>query len=114
MKFKRPDDKPFLVILVKRTISFFFGVCVLLVFVYIVGHRQGFMDTTQLRVLNWAFITGMFLAFVSLCAVFLDLWYILLRKRDYINGIIYYILVGLFGFSVSFLGAFILTITGGI
>jgi len=112
MKIIRNDHKPLIIILVKRTISFFLGICILLLFLYGVGTRQSFMDSTQIKLLQGIITTGFFLGVASVYAIFLNIWFTFYKKILYVKSMGYYIIIGIFGFMIAGLGTFILTITG--
>ena len=112
MKIIHSDRKPFIIILVKRTISFFLGICILLLFLYGVGNSQGFIDSTQIKLLRGIIIAGFFLGVASVYAIFLNIWLTFYKKKPYVKDIAYYIIIGIFGFVIAGLATFILTIMG--
>ncbi|MDR2536179.1 MAG: hypothetical protein LBD29_09140 [Treponema sp.] len=113
IKINRPKKKSVLAILVKRTVSFFFGVCVLMLFLYGIGTNQGFMDITQLMLLHWTVRIGLFLGTASVYGLLLDGWLMFHKKIRYLRGFISYIISGVFGFAVAGGAAFILVLTVG-
>ncbi|MDR0567621.1 MAG: hypothetical protein LBG87_00235 [Spirochaetaceae bacterium] len=105
---KTPAD-----LLVKRTVSFFFGICLLLVFLYGVGTMQGFMDITQLILLHWIMRIGILLGFTAGYGIILDGIRLFRRRFRYAGGFAAYALAGLFGFGLAVFGAFMAVLTGG-
>ncbi|MDR2759762.1 MAG: hypothetical protein LBB78_10335 [Spirochaetaceae bacterium] len=114
MGISRPKKKPILAILVKRTVFFFFTMCIFTVFLYGIGTIQGFMDTTQQIMLRLAIIMGFSLAVGSIYGILLDLWFIFLQgKYRFFWGIGGYIGMGVFGAVIAALATFIVAISGG-
>jgi hypothetical protein len=110
----RPKRKSILVILVKRTVLFFFTLCIFTVFLYGIGTIQGFMDTTQQLMLHLAIILGFSLAVGSIYGILLDFWFIFHeKKRSFFWGIGGYISMGLFGALIAAAATFIVTISRG-
>jgi hypothetical protein len=108
------NNKPIITLLVKRTVLFFFAICVLTFFLYSIGIRQGFMDMTQFRLLHLSIIFGLFLGVGSLYGIVLDVWLIMRQKKlRYLTGIGMYVLMGLLGFAVAAIAAFILVVAEG-
>jgi hypothetical protein len=114
LRISRPEKKPVIEILVKRTVTFFFGMCLLTIFFYAIGTAQGFMDITQLMLLRLTITFGIFLGVGSVYGIILALW--LARKGlkvRYIGGIGSYLLLSLFGILAAFVAAFIVVTAGG-
>ncbi|MDR1399480.1 MAG: hypothetical protein LBJ41_06135 [Treponema sp.] len=113
------NNKPIIALLVKRTVSFFFAICVLTFFLYGIGTDQGFMDTTQSNLLHLSVIFGLFLGVGSLYGIILDC--ILLvqgansarETKHYAGDIGAYIVIGLLGFAMAAAAAFILVVAEG-
>jgi hypothetical protein len=113
------NNKPIIALLVKRTVSLFFAICILTFFLYGVGTGQGFMDTTQFRLLNLSIIFGLFLGVGALYGIILNC--ILLAQgansvretRHYAGDIGVYILMGVFGLALATMAAFILVVAEG-
>lgn len=114
MKFTRPQKKPLIALLVKRTVFFFFSFSLLITFLYIVGTIQGFMETTQTILLRLLVIMGIFLSIGALYGSIMDAGFILINhRRRFILGIISYLLLVMFGVTISVISSFILVLTGG-
>ncbi|MDR2631564.1 MAG: hypothetical protein LBC60_11645 [Spirochaetaceae bacterium] len=110
----RPKKKPILAILVKRTVFFFFTMCIFTVFLYGIGTIQGFMDTTQHVLLRLSIILGFSLAVGSIYGILLDLWFIFRQgKRRFFWGIGGYIGMGMLGAAIAALATFIVVVSGG-
>jgi hypothetical protein len=126
MRISRPEKKTVIEILVKRTVTFFFGMCLLTILLYGIGTAQGFMDITQLLLLRLTVVLGLFLGVGSVYGIILALWLAWKGVRKgaqkgalgglrfrHIGGIGGYLLLGLFGMLVALMGAFILVTAGG-
>jgi hypothetical protein len=108
------DNKPIIALLVKRTVLFFFAICVLTFFLYGIGIRQGFMDMTQFRLLRLSIIFGLFLGVGSFYGIALDVWLITRQKKlTYLTGVGMYVLMSLLGFAAAAIAAFILVVAEG-
>ncbi|MDR2419584.1 MAG: hypothetical protein LBD79_11115 [Treponema sp.] len=113
------NKKPIIALLVKRTVSFFFAICILSFFLYGIGIVQGFMDTTQSNLLRLSVIFGLFLGVGALYGIVLDC-VLLVQGTNSAHGIKHYagdigayIVVGLFGFALAAVAAFILVVAEG-
>lgn len=114
MGISLPKKKSILVILVKRTVFFFFTMCVFTIFLYGIGTIQGFMDTTQQIMLRLIIIMGFSLAVGSIYGILLDLWLAFYeKKRRFFWGIGGYIGMGLFGAAIAAAATFIVVLSGG-
>lgn len=113
MKITRPEKKPILVVLIKRTIAFFSGLCLLLLFLYGIGSQQEFTDITQLMLLRGAVTVGFFLGCAACYGIVFNCWMIFHGRFRYLGGIMSYIILGALGLGVAVLGTFILILTGG-
>jgi hypothetical protein len=113
------NNKPIIALLVKRTVSFFFAICILAFFLYGIGTNQSFTDATQSRLLHLSVTFGLFLGVGSLYGIILDC--ILLVRgtnsvhetRRYESDIGIYIVMGLLGFAIAAGAAFILVVAEG-
>jgi hypothetical protein len=113
-KWFHPEKKPILALLVKRTVFFFFIMCVLTVFLYGIGTVREFMDATQEILLRLAAVFGFLLAVGSVYGIGMDLWFILYKgKYRFFLGIGAYALLGIFGILVAAAATFIVVISGG-
>ncbi|MDR2517898.1 MAG: hypothetical protein LBD13_00600 [Spirochaetaceae bacterium] len=113
MKITRPVKKPVLALLIKRTVSFFFALCLLIIFLYSIGTLRGFMDSTQMRLLRLGARAGLFLWVGAGYGAALDCYLLFQGKKYYIRSLISYIIVGAFGMAAALFSAFILVITQG-
>ncbi|MDR2093938.1 MAG: hypothetical protein LBP76_00265 [Treponema sp.] len=106
--------KPLIAVLVKRTVFFFFVMCILSIFLYGIGTDQDFTDISLLLLLRIAVIMGLFLGVGSIYGLALNLWLVFRRhKFRYLLGAGGYMLLGIFGAAVAVLGLFIITVAGG-
>ena len=102
MNFFRHNNlrEKLLPILINRTVIFFFLMCLLTLFLYLVGSAQEFIDSTQLLLLRIYSILGIFLAFTSASGVILDLWrFIRTKKIRYLfraGGYVFLVVFGIF------------------
>jgi hypothetical protein len=109
-----PKKKSILVILVKRTVFFFFTMCVFTVFLYCIGTIQGFMEITQQLLLRLTIILGFSLAVGAIYGILLDCWFVFHKKRRrFLGGIGGYIGMGLFGTLIAAAATFIVVISRG-
>jgi hypothetical protein len=114
MPSSRPEKKPFIAILVKRAILFFFLLCVVTAFLYGIGTAQEFMDSTQLMLLRLSVVLGLSLAVGSVYGIALNFWLAFNdRKYRFFTGAGIYILLGIFGALMATLAAFIIVAAGG-
>jgi hypothetical protein len=114
MGISRPKRKPILAILVKRTVFFFFTMCVFTIFLYGIGTIQKFMDTTQHLMLRLIIILGFSLAAGSIYGILLDLWLVFYeRNRRFLGGMGGYIGMGLFGVVIAAAATFIVVVSRG-
>jgi hypothetical protein len=114
MPASRPLKKPFIAILVKRAVLFFFFLCVLTVYLYGIGTAQEFMDRTQLLLLRLSVTLGLSLAVGSIYGIILNVWFSVHHKKyRFLGGAGLYIVLGIFGAAIATLAAFIMVAAGG-
>ena len=114
MRFPRLLKEKLLIILISRTAFFFFLMCLVTIFLYVAGTIQNFIDSTQIFILKFYVILGIFLVTFSFCGVIIGIKrFIDLRKRRYLLRAGGYLLFVLFGIVTILAVIFILTITGG-
>jgi hypothetical protein len=114
MKFSRPRKKPIIALLVKRTVLFFFFSSIIIILLYVVGTIQGFMESTQLILLRVLAIMSIFLSIGALYGGLLDVGFLFIKHRKQsFWGIISYLLMVLFGVTVSVIASFMLVLVGG-
>ncbi|MFP3041768.1 hypothetical protein LQZ19_08085 [Treponema primitia] len=110
----RPLKKPFIAILVKRAVLFFFFLSLLVVYLYGIGTAQEFMDRTQLLLLRLSVILGLSLAVSSIYGIILNVWIIVHDRRyHFLGGAGFYIALGILGIAIATLAAFIMVAAGG-
>ncbi|MDR2634066.1 MAG: hypothetical protein LBC51_10670 [Treponema sp.] len=108
-----PEKKPIILMLVKRTVFFFSGICLLSLFLYGIGTNQGFKEQTQFMLLHITVMVGLFIGVGSLYGIGLDLWRIFQKQYRYLCGIGGYLCLGVFGIALAALASFILVLTEG-
>jgi hypothetical protein len=114
MPASRPLKKPFIAILVKRAILFFFFLCVLVVYLYSIGTAQEFMDRTQVLLLRLSVILGLSLGVGSIYGIILNVWLSFHDKKyRFLGGVGLYIILGICGAAVATVAAFIMVAAGG-
>ncbi|MDR3115776.1 MAG: hypothetical protein LBU25_09690 [Treponema sp.] len=109
----RSEHKPIILMLVKRTVLFFFGICLLSLFLYGIGTKQGFMERTQFMLLRITVMVGLFIGVGSMYGIGLDLWFVCHKEYRYLSGIGGYLCLGIFGIAIAGLASFILVLTEG-
>ncbi len=114
MKFTRPRKKPLIALLVKRTVFFFFFFSLLIILLYVVGTIQEFMESTQLILLRILVIMSIFLSIGALYGSILDAGFLIVKhQKQFLLGIILYLLMIIFGVSISLISSFLLVLVGG-
>ncbi|MDR2392566.1 MAG: hypothetical protein LBD93_00170 [Treponema sp.] len=108
-----PEKKPIILMLVKRTMLFFFGICLLSLFLYGIGTNQGFKEQTQFMLLHITVMVGLFIGVGSMYGIGLDLWLMFHKKYRYLRGIGGYLCLGVFGIIIAALASFVLVLTEG-
>ncbi|AEF83551.1 hypothetical protein TREPR_2419 [Treponema primitia ZAS-2] len=110
----RPSKKTIIAILVKRTTLFFFLLCILAVYLYVIGTAQEFMDGTQLLLLRASVILGLSLGMASIYGIALNIWLIFHHKKyRFLGSTGLYIALALFGLAAATAAAFIIVLSGG-
>jgi hypothetical protein len=100
--------------LVKGGGLFFFFMSLFSVFLYGVGVRQRFMDTTQVMLLRISALFALVLGVLSMYGIVLDIWF-LIRTRGlrFLLGIAAYCIAAIFGILIALAAIFILVFAGG-
>ena len=106
--------KPMIFIIVKRGIIFFFLMCVILIFLYILGAFQQFSDASLHMLLRLTGFFGLFLGINGAFGIILEIWFFF-RKENYhiFFNIILFFIFGSFGILVAVITFFIQAMTGG-
>jgi len=114
MDFSRFSKEKLLPILIKRAVILFFILCLFTLILYATGIIREFADSTQLSILSFYVIPGIFLAVTSIAGMILTLkWLIKIRKFRYLLGFLAYLFLTVFS-TISVLAVkFILTLTAG-
>ena len=112
MKVKK--KKPLIFIIVKRGAIFFFLMCLMLIFLYILGAFQQFTDAALLMLLRLAGFFGLFLGMNGAFGIILEIWFFFRKENFHILfNIILFFLFGSFGIVVAVFTFFIQALTGG-
>jgi hypothetical protein len=115
-KLKIPEllDNKLFPVLVNRIVLFFLIMCLLNLFLYIIGTIQGFMDDTQLFLLRLGVGVSIMLSLSALYGLALDLFLFFKRKSlSFIRGAGAYALLGAFGGIIAASALFIISAAGG-
>ena len=72
MELYHQANKKLLPILVNRTAVFFFLICLFTLFLYAAGTVKGFIDSTQISLLSFYVVAGIFLAIASISGVLIN------------------------------------------
>jgi len=100
--------------LANRTVFFFFGMCLLTIFLYAAGTVQGFVDATQFALLRLYVVLGIFLTATSGCAMFLSFGRLFTQKKArYLFRAGGYIILVVFGTGTVLVAMFILAMSEG-
>ena len=114
MYFSGNFKEKLLPILVSRTVIFFFVVCLLVLFLYAAGTIQGFIDSTQLALLNVYVVLGIFLTIASVGGIIIGLSrFFRIRKIRYLFRAGGYMFLMIFGSITVLAVMFIITVASG-
>jgi hypothetical protein len=101
-------------VIINRVVLFFFFVCLLTGFFYILGTVQGFMDDTLFLLLKIGAVFGILLTVSSVIGFFVDLMFLLVRKKiRYLGIMFFYCFLGVFGGTIVYASYFIMVISSG-
>jgi hypothetical protein len=101
-------------IIINRLAVFFFLICFLTGFLYVLGTIQGFMDDTQLFLLKITAVLGTLLALSSVLGFFIDLGFLLVKKKiRYLGTMFFYCFLGIFGGIIASASYFVMVISAG-
>jgi hypothetical protein len=101
-------------VIVNRAILFFFFICLLTGFFYILGTVQGFMDDTLYLLLRIGAVFGILLTVSSVLGFFIDLGFLLAKKKiRYLGVMFFYCFLGIFGGTIVYASYFIMVISAG-
>ena len=113
-RYLKGAKEKLLPILANRTVFFFFGMCLLTIFLYAAGTVQGFVDSTQFALLRLYVILGIFLTVISACGIFLSFGRLFRQKKlRYFFRAAGYIFLVLFGAVTVLTAMFILAMSEG-
>jgi hypothetical protein len=110
---KLPDNRLFTV-LVNRTVLFFLVMCLISLFLYVIGTVQGFMDDTQLFLLRLGVALSVLLVLSSVSGLMLELILFFRRRRlRFVLGAGLYFLLGIVGALIAAAAGFIISASRG-
>ena len=81
MELYYQSKKKILPILVNRTAVFFFLICLFTLFLYAAGTVQGFIDSTQISLLSFYVVAGIFLVIASISGIVINFSRLFRNKR---------------------------------
>jgi len=113
VKLSRPKQKLLVALLVKRTVLFLLIMTMLVLFMYAVGTGQGFMDSTQFLLLRLMAGLALLLSIGGAYGAIMDFVLVVRGGVAYLAGTAAYLVLAIFGVSLSALAAFILAVTAG-
>jgi hypothetical protein len=88
--------------------------CLINLFLYIIGTVQGFMDDTQLFLLHLGFVLSILLVLSAVYGLALNLALFFHRKKiRFIRGACAYAFLGLLGGIIAALAGFIISVSSG-
>ncbi|MDR0377251.1 MAG: hypothetical protein LBH70_05605 [Spirochaetaceae bacterium] len=100
--------------LVKGGGLFFFFMSLFSIFLYGVGIRQRFMDSTQIMLLWITALSALVLGIVSLYGIVMDIWFLIwTRGPRFLLGAAAYFMGVVFGALTAGAAIFILVLAGG-
>lgn len=114
MKSPKYLKEKLLPILINRSAIFFSIMCLLTMFLYAIGTRQGFVDSTQFGLLRLYAVLGIFLVTCSVCGTVLNvIRFISQKKLRYLLRGAAYLLLVLFGAITVLAVIFIFALSTG-
>ncbi|HCM26160.1 MAG: hypothetical protein A2Z99_11855 [Treponema sp. GWB1_62_6] len=114
MGLAKPERKPLIVLLVKRTAVFLLAVCALLVFIYAIGTAQDFLDSTQSFIIRGLSAIGLLLAVGSAYGFAIDIWIaVASRATRHLFGALSYLVLVFIGLGAAAFSAFLLSAIAG-
>lgn len=114
LKILKLLNNKFVPSLVNRTVLFFLIMCLINLFLYIIGTVQGFMDDTQLFLLHLGFVLSILLVLSAVYGLALNLALFFHRKKiRFIRGACAYAFLGLLGGIIAALAGFIISVSSG-
>ena len=67
--------------LINRAVIFFLFMCLITIFIYVIGTLRGFVDSTQLALLRFYTVLGIFLTVMSICGAAIALRRFIKRRE---------------------------------
>ena len=102
-------------VFVSRWVILLFLLCLFVIFLYIAGSSQGFLDSTQHFILNLVSILGIFLVTGALFGFFYSLFLFFKRafRSRHLFGALFYLFITILGAAASLSAMTIITASGG-
>jgi hypothetical protein len=114
LKIPKLQDDQLFPILVNRTVLFFLVMCLINLFLYVIGTVQGFMNATQFFLLRLGVVLSILLALSALYGLGLDLFLFFREKKvHFICGAGIYAFLGILGAVIAAAAGFIISVSGG-
>jgi hypothetical protein len=114
MTIFRKEKKPIILTLIDKAVVFSLGCCLLTLFLYAAGVRQGVTDRTQLLAIRAGVAAGFFLAGFSLHGLIFRLWFLIRRPSpSYLGGMAACLVSGAFGMVIAMAGTFVAALVAG-
>jgi hypothetical protein len=86
----------------------------MIILLYVVGTIQEFMESTQLILLRFLVVMSIFLSIGALYGGILDVGFLFAKRRkQFLLGIISYLLLMILGISISLISSFLLVLVEG-
>ena len=114
LKLKLPFNEKILAIVLNRIAVFFFLICLLAVFLYIIVTRQGFLDETQFLLLRLAALSGVLLLISAIIGLIADIvFFIIAGRKRYLIGFFFFIFLAIAGGIFAYAANFIIMVSSG-
>jgi hypothetical protein len=109
------QDKPLIMILVKRAAIFAFTICAVSIFYWIVGSASSFLDETQSMLLGVMRVSSLGIVATSVIGLLLGLVFALARRyRLRALGVAGYAFAGMLGVSALYLAQSVIILSRGL
>jgi hypothetical protein len=109
------QDKPIIMILVKRAAIFSFVICAVSIFYWIVGSLSAFLDETQSMLLTVMRVSSLGIVATSCVGLFLGLGFAAARRYGLrIMGLLGYAFAAILGVSALYLAQSVIILSNGL
>ncbi len=104
-----------MVLLLKRASTLLFIWLLALLFLYVIGSVQGFLEESMIALMNFMKMSSSFLVVLAFCGVLIDLFLWLYQRRvQWIGGMCTYLLLASFALFMSFFSSFVDLVSDGL